>query len=89
MLSWPLTKGIQDFKKLLLGGDQPKTPGSVDSMENKQKETIHPSVEREFTPVPFRVAILKRDYRKLACWREWLLDFSFSSLIWGGGPPSG
>lgn len=31
----------------------------------------------------FIVATFQRACRKLACWKELLLDFSFSSLIWG------
>lgn len=37
MLTWPLTKGVEYFKKLLLGGDQPKTADSVDSVENNRR----------------------------------------------------
>lgn len=55
-LSWRLTKGIQ-FPKELLGGEHPKATDSVDSMKSKQKETIHPSVQRQFTPMPFSVTI--------------------------------
>lgn len=57
MLSWLLTKGIQYIKALLLGGEHPKTTDSVDSIKSKQKETIHPSVQRQFTPMPFNVTI--------------------------------
>lgn len=51
MCSWPLTERTQDFKKpILLGGEQPKTAGSVDSTDGKQKETVHSDVQRQFTP---------------------------------------
>jgi hypothetical protein len=58
MLSQLLNKGIQYFKELLLGGEHPKTTDSVDSIKSKQRETIHPSVQRQFTPIPFSVAII-------------------------------
>lgn len=59
MLSWPLTKGTEYFKRLiLLGGEQPKIAGSVDSTESKQKVTIHSNVQRQFTPTSFIVFII-------------------------------
>ena len=51
MFIWPVTKRIEYFKgSILLGGEQPKIAGSVDSTEGKQKETIHSDVQRQFTP---------------------------------------
>jgi hypothetical protein len=84
MLSWPLTKGTEYFKRpVLLGGEQPKIADSVDSTESKQKESIHPSVQRQFTPIPLIVSVIlsvRATTETQPNQKELLLDFSFSSL---------
>lgn len=50
-VSWPQTKRTEYFKRpILLGGEQPKIAGSVDSTESKQKENIRSNVQRQFIP---------------------------------------
>lgn len=84
MHTWPSTKRTQYFKRpILLGGEQPKIAGLVDSTESKQKETIHSKVQRRFIPhhsvsiIVEMVEAAENQHNQ----KELLLDFSFSNLI--------
>lgn len=85
MLSWPLTKRTEYFKRpIILGDEQPKIADSVDSTESKQKETVCSNVQRPFTPTSSIVSIIPEIVGAAETQhnqKEWFLDVGFPNLI--------
>lgn len=85
MLCWPSPKRAEYFQRpIFLGGELPKIAGSGDSTESKSKETIHPNVQRQFTPTSFMVSSIPEIMRVIENehnQKELLFDFNFLNQI--------
>lgn len=82
MPSWRLTKRTQYFRRpVLVGGEQLQIAGRLGGLQrDKQKETVHPHVSRQFTSALFTVSIILEAVgatENQPNQKELLLDFRF------------